>query len=384
MKFHRFAAIVVLLLSAVWVLTGEFSSVGSAAGTDDETPNTVASRQAEVENSEGRVLQAVSVARIPGFEHARSVRISGITQADKRTNLTARASGVILQLNVSQGDAVKAGDVLLTLAPEGRDAALESAEQSLEQSRIDFAAKEKLVKRGILPSQQLDQVRSALLAAESRVEASKAEMDRLNVVAAFDGIIDVLMVEQGGAVQPGTPVATLISLDPIIGVGEVNESDLTVVKVGNNASLRLVTGPTVDGTIRYISREAQPSTRTYTVEIEVPNPGFSIPSGMTTEVILRGKPVSATPVPRSIVTLNDLGELGVRSIDDEDKVVFHPIDIVDDSTDALILGGIPQDARVIVAGQNLVADGQVVKPVDADPDLVKRLVGEVRSQVEVQ
>jgi multidrug efflux system membrane fusion protein len=261
---------------------------------------------------------------------------------------------------------------------------LASAQQTLEQAQIDLNAKEQLVERGTLGKLTLDQAKSTLSAAKSQVESAKAELERLNIVAAFDGVIDALMVEEGGSVQPGTPVATLISLDPIIGVGEVNESDLGIVTIGKQADLRLVTGETVSGTIRYVSREAQPNTRTYTVEIEVPNPDLAIPSGMTTEVILRGEAVLATPVPRSIVTLGNTGELGIRSLDEEDKVVFHPIDIVDDSTGALILGGIPKDVRIIVSGQNLVTEGQKVEPSELDPETIERLVAEVRSQVEGQ
>ncbi len=383
MKPHHVAAFLVLIASAVWIFTGEFSSVGSAT-SEDEASTTVLARQEADEAASPRALQTVGVATIPSLNHARSVRISGITEADKKINITARTAGVIEELKVSQGDVVKEGDLILTLFPEGRDVALASAEQSLEQAKIDFEAKQTLVERGTLPRIMLDQARSTLRAAESQVESSKAEIERLNIVAAFDGVIDALMVEQGGSVEGGTPVATLISLDPIIGVGEVNESDLAIVALGEKADLRLVTGRSVSGTVRFISREAQPNTRTFTVEIEIPNPDLSIPAGMTSEVILRGEPVLATPVPRSIVTLGNTGELGIRSIDGENKVVFHPIDIVDDSTGALILGGIPKDARIIVSGQNLVTEGQSVEPSELDPETIERLVAEVRNQVEDQ
>lgn len=383
MKSHHVAAFLVLIASAVWIFTGEFNSVGSLA-TDDEASNTVAARQAADEAENPRPLQTVGVAKIPSMDHARSVRISGITEADKKVDIPARTQGVISELLVKQGDVVKEGDLILKLAPEGRDVALVSAMQSLEQAKIDLEAKAQLVERGTLPKLTLDQAKSTMRAAESQVESAKAEVERLNIVAAFDGVIDDLMVEQGGAVQTGTPIATLISLDPIIGVGEVNESDLGIVGVGEQADLRLVTGETVSGVVRYISREAQPNTRTYTVEIEVENPNLAIPSGMTTEVILRGEAVLATPVPRSIVTLGNTGELGIRSLDEDNKVVFHPIDIVDDSTGALILGGIPKDVRVIVSGQNLVTEGQTVEPSELDPETVERLVAEVRNQAEGQ
>ena len=375
MKANRYLAILVFLGSAAWIATGEFSSVGSAADAESATPATETAA-AENAGEDAKPLQTVGVAVIPQFEHARSVRVSGVTQADKRTTLTARAGGIVGELPARQGAVVKQGDVIVRIAPEGRDAALRSAEQALEQAKAQTEATMRLVDKGTLAKLQGDAAQSALKAAESQVEAAQAEMDKLDVVAPYDGVIDVLDVEEGASVSTGTPVATLIALDPIIGVGEVNESDLGVVEVGENAELRLVNGGTVTGTVRYVSRSAQAATRTYTVEVEVPNPDLSISAGMTAEVILRGKPVLATPVPRSVVALNDDGELGVRTVNDDDVFEFHPIDIVDDSTGELILGGIPQGARLIVAGQTFVGDGVKVHPVEADADTVRKLVEE--------
>ena len=370
MKAHRYAAILVFIASAAWVLTGDFSFVGSATGQDE------AAGTAEAVSAEPRAVQSVAVATIPSVDHDRTVRVSGATQADKQTHITARADGIIAELLVAQGDLVAEGQVIARIAPEGRDAAARSAAASLEQARAEFAARAQLVDRGTLPRLQLDQQRSALRLAESRHEAAVAELDRLEITAPFGGIVDEVTVEQGGSVDKGTPVAHLMSLDPIVGVGEVNESDLRTIAVGGMAQMRLVTGETIDATIRHISRQAQSSTRTFTVEVVAANPDLSVPAGMTAEILLRGAPVVATPVPRSIITLDDTGELGVRAVDDDDRVVFFPIDLVDDSTDALLLGGIPPGARVIVVGQNLVGDGQTVKPVEADSAVIERLIAE--------
>ena len=376
MKAHRYAAILVLIASAAWVLTGEFSFVGSATGQDAEAPTIAEQADADADAGEQRSLQSVAVAAIPSIDHARSVRVSGVTQADKRTDMTARAGGIIAELLVEQGDIVEQGDVVARIAPEGRDAAARSAEAALEQARAEFAAREQLVQRGTLPRLQLDQQRSALRLAESQYEAAMAELERLEINAPFSGTVDKVMVEEGGSVDRGTTVANLIALDPIIGIGEVNESDLKTIRVGGDAQLRLVTGQIIDGTIRYISRDAQATTRTFSVEVEAANPDLSIPAGMTAEVILRGEPVVATPVPRSVVTLNDAGELGVRAVDDDGMVVFYPIDLVDDSTDALLLGGIPRGARIIVVGQNLIGDGARVEAVEADSEVISRLIDE--------
>ena len=87
---------------------------------------------------------------------------------------------------------------------------------------------------------------------------------------------------------------------------------------------------------------------------------------MTAEITLLAEPTDAVMLPRSVVTLSGDGDLGIRAVDKDNKVVFFPIDLVDDTPNGLVLGGIPADARVIVAGQDLVTEGDEVKPVEAD------------------
>jgi multidrug efflux system membrane fusion protein len=98
---------------------------------------------------------------------------------------------------------------------------------------------------------------------------------------------------------------------------------------------------------------------------------------MTTELTLRSDPVPAVLLPRSIVALNAAGELGIRTVGDDNRVGFHPIDLIDDTPEGLYLAGIPRDARVIVSGQGLVKDGDEVNAVAADEETAREIAGEL-------
>lgn len=367
-RYHRFAALAVTIGFAAWIATGEFSSVGSAQSEADAKP---ATEEVKVP------ARTVAVATPPRLQHARAIRISGQTEADQRAALAVRSGGIIDQLPVKQGDRVKAGDLILRLADEEKAAAVEMAKAVLGQRQAEWEAAERLNKAGSTPKLQLELARSQLATAKSQLEAMVADLARNEVRAPFDGLIDRVDVEQGAMIMQGTQVATIIKLDPVIGVGEVSERDLRFLRKGEEAEVRLVNGETVKGTLRYISRDATAATRTFRVEVAIPNPDEAIPAGMTAEVVLRTEPVDAVALPRSVVTLSVTGDLGIRAIDKDNKVDFYPIDLVDDTPRGLVLGGIPADARIIVAGQDLVKEGDVVNPVEADPETIKRLVGEV-------
>lgn len=368
-RFHKLAALVVLIGFAAWVATGEFSSVGSAS--DKEKP-----KPAETEQPKAPA-RTVAVVTPPRSMHARAIRISGLTEADKRAVLATRVGGVIAKLPVRQGQHVKAGDLILMLDAEDKISAVDNAKQLLAQRQAELDASERLAKTGNLATLQLDTARSNLTSAQSALRTAQAELDRNEVKAPFDGVVDRVPVELGSAVMQGSEVATILALDPVIARGEISERDLRYIKRGDEADVRLVNGETVKGTLRYISRDASSATRTFRVEIAIPNADSAIPAGMTAEITLRAEATDAVMLPRSVVTLSGSGDLGIRAVDKDNKVVFFPIDLIDDTTKGLVLAGIPADAKVIVAGQELVAEGDVVEPVEADQETIKKLVGEV-------
>jgi len=390
-RFHKLAAIVVLIGFAAWMGTGAFSSVGSAAvegaaktgdqakpGDQAKAPDAAKAKAAEAEPK--APLRTVAVVTPPRKTYSRAIRISGLTEADKRAVLATRVAGVIEKLPVKQGDHVKTGNLVLMLAAEEKISMVDNAKQLVVQRQAELDASLRLMKSGNLPKLQLDTARSNLTAAQSQLETAQAELDRNLVKAPFDGVIDRVPVELGSSVMQGGEVATILKLDPVIARGEVSERDLGYLKLGDKATVRLVSGQIVEGTVRYISRDASSATRTFRIEIAVPNADGAVPAGMTAEISLSAQPTDAVMLPRSVVTLGDKGDLGIRAVDKDNKVVFFPIDLVDDSPGGLVLGGIPADARVIVAGQELVKEGDVVKPVEADQATIQKLLGEATTQ----
>lgn len=361
-RFHTVAAFVVLAASAAWVLTGEFSSIGSAA--PDQTTAEASSSQ-PVADAPAKPLRTVAVAEPDFIDHNRVIRISGVTAPDKRTTLAARSAGILGELRVEKGDVVKAGDTVLVLDGAEKQAMVETAKALLDQREKEAENIERLVTTGIVPETKSDGARSALAAARSQLEAAQADLDKLTVVAPFSGVIDQVMVEEGSWLPSGQAVAVLIQLDPVVALGEVSEREIAHVGVGRQADVRLISGETVSGTVRHVSLEATPGTRTFPIEIAIANPGNHIPAGMTAEIMIKSEPVRAVKLPRSVVTLDAAGDLGLRILKPDNTVGFVPIDLIDDSPDGLVLSGIPEDARIVVAGQDLVSDGETVNAVPA-------------------
>ena len=210
-------------------------------------------------------------------------------------------------------------------------------------------------------------------AAEAALATAEAERDRGVITAPWDGVItEISEVGTSAFAFAGKEIAQIVGLDPMLAVVEVSERKVANVKVGDTAEVKLVSGQTREGRIRYVSKSAVPATRTYRVEVELPNADSAIPDGITAEVSIPLSPMPATRVPRSALVVSSAGDIGVRTVDAESKVGFVAATIVEDDQRSMWLTGVPDGARVIVQGQDFVREGNLVEPVAASAPTAQR------------
>ena len=195
---------------------------------------------------------------------------------------------------------------------------------------------------------------------EPAVRQMEIEIGRTTIRAPFDGIVDDRFVEVGDLVQPGSACALVVDLDPLLIVGAASEQEVIALRAGDNGTAVLVDGTTIEGKIRFVARSSDPATRTFAVELELPNPDGAIRDGLTADVQVNVQSVMAHKISPGILTLNDAGRLGVRTIVDENKVQFVPVQIAAEDVDGVWVAGLPETATVITVGQEYVATGQSV------------------------
>ena len=367
-RFHTAAAIVVLVAAGAWVATGKYAFVGSEIGSPAAAAvaeATEAATPADTKTEPATAPQSVAYAVANPVPYERWIRLSGQTEADKQVVLVARASGAIVALPVAAGETLAGGDLVMAVEGPERLAAVASAEAQLTTATNQADANQKLRARGAMSELQYEASVAAREAARSALEAAQAQVDQLEVRAPFGGIVDEVFVDPGSWVTPGSQVASLLALDPIVVVGEINERDLQSVAKGTRATVTFGDGATAEGTVRDVKREASGQTRTFPIEVAIDNPGGDILAGMSAEIKLAVQTGPAVVLPRSAITLDTDGMLGVRVLGGDNTVDFLPVAIVDDTPDGIVLSGIPAGTRIIVSGQDMVANGQTVAAVEA-------------------
>jgi multidrug efflux system membrane fusion protein len=356
MKASRVTAVGLVAAAALWILSGHL------------IPHESAESKAALRVGEAKTEKRFRVAVIDTnvVSHSRKLLLSGRTEADRKVITFARTNGILQELKVRRGSQVKKGDVIAILSDESREAQVLQAQAQLEQRKVELEAKRRLAQTNAFPRLELNALEAQYKASEAALAAAEAERDRGIITAPWDGVItEISEVGTSAFAFAGKEIAQMVGLDPMLAIVEVSERKVANVKVGDMAEVKLVSGQTREGRIRYVSQSAVPATRTYKVEVQMPNADGAIPDGITAEVSIPLSPVPATRVPRSALVVSSVGDIGVRTVDASDKVGFIPAAVIQDDQRFMWLTGVPDGARVIVQGQDFVREGNLVEPVAA-------------------
>ena len=315
----------------------------------------------EAGNTETSRLFEVVTRTVRAQPQAATLSLRGRTEAFREVLVRAETGGRVAEAAILEGSTVAAGDILCRLDVDARAAAVEQAEADLRARQLDYDAARELAHRGHRSTNQVAAAEAARDAARARLQAAREELANINLRAPFDGIFDGRVAEVGDFLRAGDPCGTVVEMNPILVVAEVSERNVSALEPGMSGHIRLVTGQQVDGQVRFVERRADPATRTFRVEVEVPNPDTTIRSGVTAEIRLQLPERPAHRVPASILALDANGELGIRIVEADQHVRFVPIELLSDDGEQVWVAGLPETADIIVLGQEFVADGVEVR-----------------------
>lgn len=392
-----------LVTAALYLMVMERDRVLAFAGrAPDDAPTAESAETGAAQTAE----QPVSVVAVHSTAEpvANTVLVRGQTEAARQVDVRAETSGRVTSEPLRKGAFVTAGQTLCEIDPGTRQAALdqaraqlaeakarlpeararlEEAKSRLEEAQINDRAASQLQAQGYASTSRaaataaavssakaavesansgLESAQSGIAGARAAVASAEKEIERLTIAAPFDGLLETDSAELGALLQPGALCATVIQLDPIKLVGFLPETEVDKVSRGDSAGGRLSSGEEVTGKVTFLSRSADPATRTFRVEVEIPNADLAIRDGQTVEMVLSSGASMAHLLPQSVLTLDDEGRLGVRLVGDANRAVFTPVKVLRDTPGGVWLTGLPDSADVITLGQEYVIDGVPVAP----------------------
>lgn len=351
---------VIFLVLVAYIASGAFGSAPDEKSTAAKAEAASASEKAK---KSGAALEIPTVqVRLMTAEARRQDQVvRGQTEALRKVIVRAETAGKVAAIRADRGTPVRAGDTICELAVDERSAMLKQARAVMKQRQLEYDASRQLRDKGFRSETALAGDQAEFEAAAAQVERMENELDNTKLRAPFDGIVDARMADVGDYLSPGQPCAMVIDQDPFLVVGQASEKDIGSINKGDSGWAMLVSGERIDGKVRFVSKSADSATRTFRVELEIPNPQGKIRDGITAEMHVSGREVKAHRISPAILALDEAGKIGVRIVDDRKRVQFVPVEIVADTTEGIWVSGLPAKATVITVGQDFVSAGQEVR-----------------------
>jgi len=188
---------------------------------------------------------------------------------------------------------------------------------------------------------------------------SRSEFDKYALYAPFGGVLLDGHKIAGELVMPGEKVYEIIDLSSLKIFGYINENEILDISLDNDVEVTIL-DEKVKGIIDYISPISDPETKTFEIVVKVENKDLRYKDGLSSIIsIIKGN-VLAHKISPSILALGDKGELGVKVIGSDNTVQFKKINVIEDTSDYMLVSGLSQKEKIIIVGQQYVSSGEKV------------------------
>lgn len=195
-------------------------------------------------NSSSAAEVEIGMVRLVGSGDAGAIlSASGYILPDRKADVSSRVFGTLEWVGIEVGSKVKKGDVIGRLANADIAAQVEEAKAAVADAEREYDRWKKIVDKGIEPKAQLDKADTQLQLVRARLKKAEADFEYSLIRAPFDGVVVRRSAQAGenvgpaGTVQSGGSLCTLVDRSSLEMVADVNETNISKVRVGQKAEV---------------------------------------------------------------------------------------------------------------------------------------------------
>lgn len=282
----------------------------------------------------------------------------GTLMSDETVHLAPEVPGRIATIRMKEGQAVKAGDLLLSLDNALAKASEEEAKVRLDLAIVNYERTDRLAKTGIGTAQDLDTASAERSTASALLNSQRVQLSKLDIVAPVDGVVGFRNVSVGSYVGVGAIIVNLEKIDALKVAFKVPETDLQKVAIGQSIEVAVdaIPGKTFEGTVYAIDPMLDVNGRSLSVRARLVNPGLVLRPGLFTRITVKGQSE------RQVVTVPETA-IVARG---QDRFVWMVIDGKVSETKVTVIGrtlgtaqidGVPSGSVVVTAGHARLRNG---------------------------
>jgi len=404
MKKSILIAFLIMLGVIAWFFSGYYSN-----NNYSQNQNNTESQEINNQENYNKIVVETEISKAESINE--SILLQGQTRENRSIDIKSETTGNVIKKNFLRGQIINNNDLLIEISIEDREEQLSSLNKEFDRIKkeillikekrdnniikikeqinlyqIEYNSAKELLKKGLgsesklsLASYNLTQAKTELKEIDinfqsqsinldsllenikSKIKIINIDIDNTKILAPFDGFVQSSYVEVGNYITPGDIIANIVDLNPIKIQGYLSESDVNKVQLGTQANVMVSNSLTKTGKITFISPVAETNTRTFEFIIEAENKDLLFKSGLTTSISIGIDSVEAHKISPSILSLMDDGTVGIKVVNEDNMVVFYPIEKIKDTIDGMWVKGLPKEVRIIISGQEYVNEGQIIE-----------------------
>lgn len=314
-----------------------------------------------------RPVKAILVAQGSGYTGR---AFPGRAKASKEVDLSFNVSGTLNQRPVKVGDVVKQGQLIASLDPLEFQARLKSAQADKDRDRSNFERAKNLIKKGFVSEAEYENIQAKFNISSANLDLAQKALSDSVLKAPFQGRIANLYVENYQTVAAKQLIARLLDTSQIEMIIQIPENIISVIPYAKDIKVRFDAFPNREfpATIKEISNEASPQTRTYPVTLKMAQPkDLEILPGMAGSATGRimmpsNKAIQFTVPAAALFTLENKQQSYVWVIDPKTNQVQRRAVSISDltSTGVAITKGLKEGEWVVTGGVHSLNDGEKV------------------------
>ncbi|MEL6820321.1 MAG: efflux RND transporter periplasmic adaptor subunit [Calditrichota bacterium] len=290
------------------------------------------------------------------------LRVTGTVKARNHVQIMVEEAGILRRVLVDKGQRARAGQTLAVLENKPLTASWKQAEAALKQAELDFKSKKVLYEKKAISENDYLMSEYAFEAAKASYELADARYRKLFVSAPIGGLINERYYDMGAYGSVMTPIFELIDNAKLKIRAGVAERFIADISEGTPVEITFDAWPgmVVESKVSFVSRSINPQSRTFNIEIELPNEGNKLAPEMVANLkILRQKIENQIVVPLEALMESEKGWYVFLA--DGEAAKRRMVEKLSVYEDKVQVEGLKKGDRLVVVGQQELAEGDTLQ-----------------------
>lgn len=315
--------------------------------------------------TEDKRAKFIAVTPVAKQTFINGIDVQGKVDGDENITYSAKAPSVVTRINVKVGNKVNAGQVLAELDGNIVKAQLDALKKQYELANLTYEKRKTLWDQKVGSEMEFLQAKNAKEGLEKQMAATRENLDMYYIKSDFNGTVDAVNIKVGQGIAPGVPAITVINPGSLKLKAQLSETYAGQVNSGDEVTAFFPDiAKTVQAKVTYASRSIDAMTRTFTVEVDLPNDNDLRPNMVAEIKFINYKKAGSFVVPINTIQQVDGEDVVFVAVKNGNKLLAKKAPVKTGKMyngQAEILSGLNEGDQLITTGFQDLTDGQSLK-----------------------